>query len=639
MRSKSEFRNSIVFTIAFAAAVALLVLLVVVATRAQNPVPPTAREAAASPAFASRLHPATPPALNQPQAARPRTGRASPLDGGIYDNGPINGTTDAWTLNFGYIVSDTFVAGGPTVTSFDLGVWEFPGDTLSSLQWSITSAPDGGTVYGSGTVSGSSLTDKFTSTNQYGYNIDKISATGLYVNVTSGSTYWFNVFNASVPSGDPVYWDENSGAGCHSSGCPSQAVESALGTIPSEAFDIGGSCGQRPRPSDCSEPEGKLQTIHDFTLQEVGAEGVPFGVSIDKAGDLYGTTTQGGDYGQGLVYQVSPRRQGWVFSPLYSFPGGSSGQYPWLPVIPGPDSAVYGVAQGPACGLVFSLRPAPTACLTSLCSWTENIVHQFTGDDGCYQYTFDGGNLVFDQAGELYGPAGSGGAYGFGAVFALTPSHGGWMGKVLYGFTGGSDGANPGSLLVGRDGNLYGTAGGGANGHGVVFQLVPSGGGWTEDVIYNFQGTQVDGAGPFNLLQDGAGNLYGLSSWNGGNGQFSIVFTLSLSNGKWVFTQVSLQGLNGGEGGIHNLATDPSGNLYGTADFDVQVGCGYKTSNYIFKLVPQGSGWQILYPVVFRDGVTFYTTGALALDAQGDLYGTTFRCGANGWGTVWEVSP
>src|SRR5271165_3901308 len=67
-----------------------------------------------------------------------------------YDNGPINGTTDAWTINFGYIVSDSFVAGTTTIAGFDFGVWEFPGDTLSSVQWSITGGENSGTVFGSG---------------------------------------------------------------------------------------------------------------------------------------------------------------------------------------------------------------------------------------------------------------------------------------------------------------------------------------------------------------------------------------------------------------------------------------------------------------------------------------------------------
>ena len=96
-----------------------------------------------------------------------------------YDNGAINGTTDAWTINFGYVVSDTFVADSSAVTGFMFGVWEFPGDVMSSVDWSITSGENSGTVYGSGTASGASLSDSFISTNQYGYNVDKITVTRL----------------------------------------------------------------------------------------------------------------------------------------------------------------------------------------------------------------------------------------------------------------------------------------------------------------------------------------------------------------------------------------------------------------------------------------------------------------------------
>ena len=175
-----------------------------------------------------------------------------------YDNGPINGTTDAWTINFGYIVSDTFVAGGNNVTGFSFAVWEFSGDSLTSVDWSITSAENGGTVYGSGTATkggngpgGGGLTDTFVSSNQYGYDVDMIGVTKLNVPLgggsSPGSTYWLNLQNAVVPSGDPVFWDENSGKGCGGSGCPSSASESAVGTIPSESFTIGG--GSTPEPS------------------------------------------------------------------------------------------------------------------------------------------------------------------------------------------------------------------------------------------------------------------------------------------------------------------------------------------------------------------------------------------------------
>ncbi len=162
-----------------------------------------------------------------------------------YDNGPINGTTDAWTINFGYVVSDTFTTSGGSVNNISFGVWEFPGDTMSTVDFSITATENGTGVGGTRNV-----TDKFISTNQYGYNIDVISFNTGGVPLNAG-TYWLNLYNAVVPSGDPVYWDENSGKGCGGSGCPSSASESALGTIPSEAFTIGGSgtSGTTPEPS------------------------------------------------------------------------------------------------------------------------------------------------------------------------------------------------------------------------------------------------------------------------------------------------------------------------------------------------------------------------------------------------------
>src|ERR1700690_3340141 len=105
----------------------------------------------------------------------------------LYSNGPINGTTDAWTINFGYIVSDSFnLTAAGTVTGFDFGVWEFPGDKLSSVDWSITTDENGGTVFGSGPASGPNLTDPFLSSNQYGYNIDWVTASGLNLYMGAG---------------------------------------------------------------------------------------------------------------------------------------------------------------------------------------------------------------------------------------------------------------------------------------------------------------------------------------------------------------------------------------------------------------------------------------------------------------------
>lgn len=174
----------------------------------------------------------------------------------LYDNGPINGTTDAWTINFGFELADSFtLSSNSMVGGFSFGVWEYAGDTLTSVGWEIDSEPLGGTRYGSGTASGSNLTDRFLSVNQYGYDIDNITVTGLNVALMSEKTYWLGLENAMVPSGDPVYWDENSGIGCggddgHGGGCPSIASPGGVGTDPSEAFTVDGPGGTTPEPSN-----------------------------------------------------------------------------------------------------------------------------------------------------------------------------------------------------------------------------------------------------------------------------------------------------------------------------------------------------------------------------------------------------
>ena len=146
----------------------------------------------------------------------------------IYSNGPINGTTDAWTINFGFVVSDTFTigAGGSLMNAVSFGAWVDPGDVLEAAEVIISSSEFGGTVF---TDQVTNFTQSGCSANQYGFNV--CTETGILpipVNLAAG-TYWLNLANAVVPD-DPIYWDENSG--------PSSASENSVGTIPSEAFTI-----------------------------------------------------------------------------------------------------------------------------------------------------------------------------------------------------------------------------------------------------------------------------------------------------------------------------------------------------------------------------------------------------------------
>jgi uncharacterized repeat protein (TIGR03803 family) len=514
MHSQARSLSSLFRTISLAIIAAMLMAVTIVPAWAQNSVPPTAVQAARMPEFASKLaHPVKRPAPRiSPALARARMHRG-PLDSNdIYDNGPTNGNTDAWTINFGFITSDSFnvtQGNNTSITGMSFAAWMAPGDVLDSVEVSITSSENGGTSYFDQTVN---FTQSGCVGNEYGYNIctETASFNGPALN---NGTYWVNLQNASSAAGNPLYWDENSG--------PSQASENTVGTIPSESFTILGSATTTTTTTSiyesCPAAQPGFRDLYDFP-----AGSNPSGVVLGAAGKLYGTLPNGGSYGAGQVFDLADKAARWFFSSLYSFLGGSNGSGP-NGVIVGPGGVLYGAAQGGIqncgydeyCGLIYEVTPGPAACPSALCSWNETTIYQFTGN------TDAGGGTVtaFDSAGNLYGISGSGGAYGPGAVFELSPSQGGWTEKVLYSFTGGSDGGGPNSLLVGHDGNLYGTAGYGgnngcANGYaqcGVVFQLVPSGGGWTENVIYAFTGSGSDGWSPGGLIQDATGGLIGSS--------------------------------------------------------------------------------------------------------------------------------
>ena len=631
MYSKQQFCN-LLSRIA-SLAMEIVLALAAVPALAQNTVPPTARQAAADPAFAARLArqvPAHPATKSQAQI---RSRRASPQDQILYDNGPYNGTTDAWTINFGFSTSESFTGGGP-VTGLHFVYWDAStSDLLTTVDISIGSTSFGGTPQ---TLTG--VTNTFLGMNQYGYALYQAD-----YSFSGGSGSYITLSNACTTSGcsvsNPIYWDENSGVGCTSQGCPSTAYESTIDSIPSEAFSLDGGPPPPPPPLPCFEPGGNLQVIHDFTGQEGGGGPGPSGLTIDTAGNVYGTTPGGGDYGRGLVYKMSPKGQDWLFTHLYSFTGDYNGSGP-AGVVLGAGGAVYGTADGGIqncgynggsyCGLVYRVSLSPSACPTALCSWTETVLYRFTGDPDAWRPT---GYLVFDQAGNLYGTTSSGGAYGQGAVYELTPSKGGWTKKVIYSFTGGSDGWNPSSVLVGRDGNLYGIAG------NVVFQLAPSGNGWAETVLYTFQNTQGDGALPQDLVQNGSGNLYGISTWfyqldpYGDYRKAAIEFELSPSSGNWVFTEllfvqhdpVWYNDL------FNSLAIDTAGNTYIAGTTIVYDGI---CDTYL----------HCYYYIDGRLGANYvdeeFSAYGLAPDAQGNhLYGVTPDCGRYGNGTVWQISP
>ena len=169
--------------------------------------------------------------------------------GTLYDNGPVNDNQAAWTINFGFQVTDTIQANG-TVQGLDFWTLLIPGDTVTSVEVAIGTAPFSNNVFDSFV----NLTQADCFSDPFGFNICHQSTT--FSGPALNGNYWLTLENASTPSGDPVYWNENSGNGCTSPGCPSLAQESTVGTIPSESFTLLGTPGSTTSTSTTgSTPE------------------------------------------------------------------------------------------------------------------------------------------------------------------------------------------------------------------------------------------------------------------------------------------------------------------------------------------------------------------------------------------------
>ena len=428
------------------------------------------------------------------------------------------------------------------------------------------------------------------------------------------------------------------------------ASENSVGTIPSEAFTVlgeGTTCQYPPCPQCVqNDPQFNFEILHNFTASE---QSPAAGLSFDRAGRVYGTTGSGGVDGLGLAYQLAQFEQNWILNPLYSFLGGSSGQNP-SPGIIGPDGAVYGTAAGGGdicqgnqpCGEVYRLNPGPTACLTALCGWGETVLYRFNAPGDGFQ---PNGNLLFDRSGNLYGTTISGGLYGLGTVYELTPSNGSWTETVLYNFNPATDYGSPTTLLLGQDGNLYGTTGWEFP-TGVIFQLVSSGGTWTENILSTAGGCNgTNGTCNLRLYGESQGSFFGAEFYEEQicrqwcvTALFARIFQMSPSPGGWQFSTLAdtsslcqNQDICNDPGAydvFYGLAVDPAGHVYGTEGYGEQ---DYFSGGDIFRVLQPGQrgGLEGFVGDNFRD---------IELRADGKLYGTTGTCG-NSMGTVWQLTP
>jgi uncharacterized repeat protein (TIGR03803 family) len=366
-----------------------------------------------------------------------------------------------------------------------------------------------------------------------------------------------------------------------------------------------------------------------------GADGSsPVGITMDRAGNLYGATYAGGSSGSGTVFQLIHRGSGWVLNPLHQFAGGNDGLNPDAKVVFGPDGTLYGTTYAggnhgncpEGCGTVFNLRPPPNVCRTTLCPWTENVIYRFEGG------TQDGGSpasdVTFDANGNFYGTTYFGGNSplcndgGCGTVYEFSPSNGGWTETIIYSFVAGGPAHPFTGVVLDNLGDLYGTT----TFTSAVYELTPSGNGWSETTLFDF-----DDLGSGGVIRDSSGNLYGITGQGGVDP--GIVYELSSTGGGWTLTQLYNFG-SGGEMPNTTLAMDAAGNLYGVTTTGGQSGFGT-----VFKLTKSGGSWTYTLLYNFPGGLHgLNPMGQVILDSSGNVYGVA-EGGQFGDGVVFEITP
>jgi uncharacterized repeat protein (TIGR03803 family) len=393
--------------------------------------------------------------------------------------------------------------------------------------------------------------------------------------------------------------------------------------------------------------------IHTFTNAPDGA--VPYaGLTIDDAGNLYGTTSLGGyvgtavcNEGCGTVFKMAHTESGWTNAILYAFrPLPFDGVIPSSRVIFGPDGALYGnTYEGGAyyLGTVFRLTPPSNPCNTAPCPWKESF-YSFTPD-----YLHGAGpiaDVVFDRNGNLYGTTVLGGTEtcerspnACGVVYEIAAPVQQWQESVIHNYMQ-STGSQPyAGIIFDNSGNIFGvTTAGGTDDEGTVYEMTQSGGSWTYNVLYNFT-AQNDGSRPDgNLIQDASGDLYGTTALAGSGGG-GTVFELSPSGGGWTFSVI--HSFTGTEGPVDALTMDAGGNLYGTTYKDGAYGFGN-----VFKLSPSNGSWVYTSLYDFTGGADGGNPlSNVTMDSAGNLYGTAAYGGSDrrlcggGCGVVWEITP
>ena len=386
-------------------------------------------------------------------------------------------------------------------------------------------------------------------------------------------------------------------------------------------------------PGHANAQQAEYQTLFSFDYDPAG--GFPAaGVVQDNAGNLYGTTSGGGGGSEdGVVFKLAPGANNtWAETILYTFSSGADGSTPDAGLTLDRSSGkLYGTAEytfGHSTGVVFELAP-PTA---QGGSWTYRVIYTFSGgsDGGVPE-----GELLLASNGSLYGTTASGGSYGAGVVFGLEPpssAGGDWTYISIHSFYPATDGQNPfGPVAADERGNIFGATEGGGN-PGTVFEVSPhSGGAWSFQVIHRFSG--ADGSQSYTgvVRRPSDGVLFGGTDF-GGASNLGVVFQLTPpSSGGGVWAEQTIYTFTGGADGCNPsaVAVGTKGEIYGsTSSFECANGS-------LFRLGPptaQHSNWT--FTTLVQDDNDLI--GPLLLNRTG-LYGTEYFGGSTGQGAVFRL--
>lgn len=350
-------------------------------------------------------------------------------------------------------------------------------------------------------------------------------------------------------------------------------------------------------------------------------------LALDSEGSVYGTTKLGGANNLGTVFALALSPAGYTERILHSFADPPDGFYPNAGVSLDSKGTLYGTTPlgGTYYGTVFELLPSGS-------SYVEKIVHSFnpfSNGDGASPYA----GVTIGSNGVLYGTASAGG-YGAGMIFILKPSGSGY-GQTGFAFGEGNNGAAPYGGVILKNGFLFGTTSQGGRGNfGTVFQVKATDTTGAPIKIHSFSGS--NGASPQSSLVLGKnGTLYG-TTVNGGSANGGTVFRLERYNRRWIETV--LYSFTGSADGTHPHGAPllgDNGIIYGTA-----AAGGVHGNGVVFALAPSGTGYAERTVYSFKgvpDGAA--PMSGLILGKNGELLGTTQSGGKADRGTVFAINP